>query len=334
VTATAPSLAVPGATLAVGLALVLDALFAEPPERVHPVALLGRLVGPLDREWRRPGLFGAAIAVGVPVLAAGVAWAAVAGAGRLAPLAAAVLAGLVLFSTTSLRMLLSTASDVIELTGSAPASAREAVRALVGRDAAELSPAQLRSAAVESAAENLADGLVAPLLAFALGVQLSVAAGAAAAAWVKAVNTLDSMLGYPDKPHGRASARLDDAVMWLPARASALLLAAAAADPGALGRARRWARTPPSPNSGWPMATLAAVLGARLAKPGAYDLNPEGPLPDVRVARRGVRAVGLAGALAFLLAGLAGLGPLLTGFGPGAGTVALVPAAVGVVAAC
>jgi adenosylcobinamide-phosphate synthase len=322
---TATALSLPGATLAVGLALVLDALFAEPPGRIHPVALLGRLIAPLDREWRRPGPVGVLAALAVPALAAGVAWAAVTGAGRLATPAAALVAGLVLFSTTSLRMLLSTASDVVELTGSAPGEAREAVRALVGRDATALSPAQLRSAAVESAAENLADGLVAPLAAFALGAQLSVAAGAAAAAWVKAVNTLDSMLGYPDKPHGRASARLDDAVMWLPARASALLLAVAAADPGALGRARRWAGAPPSPNSGWPMATLAAVLGARLAKPGAYDLNPEGPLPDVRVARRGVRAVGLAGALAFLLAGLAGLGPLLAVAGPGA---------VGVVAAC
>ncbi len=300
------------ALLAVALALVLDALLAEPPGRIHPVALLGRVVGLLDREWDRPALAGAVVALAVPLFAAGAAWGAVAGATTVAPLAGAVVAGLVLFSTTSLRMLLSTASDVVGLAGSAPEEAREAVRALVGRDAAALSPAQLRSAAVESAAENLADGLVAPLLAFALGAQLSVAAGAALAAWVKGVNTLDSMLGYPDKPHGRASARLDDVVMWLPARASALLLAATAGDPGALGRARRWARAPPSPNSGWPMATLAATLDARLAKPGTYDLNPEDPLPDGAVARRGVRTVGLAGALAFLLAGLLVLGPAAT----------------------
>ena len=300
------SLAAPAA---VALALVLDVLFAEPPGRVHPVALLGRLVAPLDREWKRPALAGALVAISVPLLAAGVAWGAVTAAGMVGPLAGAAVAGLVLFSTTSLRMLLSTASDVVELTGSDPATARDAVRALVGRDATSLSPAELRSAAVESAAENLADGLVAPLLAFAVGAQLSVAAGAALAAWVKGVNTLDSMLGYPEKPHGRASARLDDAVMWLPARASALLLAATAGDPAAVGRARRWARAPPSPNSGWPMATLATALGARLAKPGAYDLNPGDPLPDGAVARRGVRTVGLAGALAFLLAGLLALGP-------------------------
>ena len=315
----------PWAPAAVALALVLDALFAEPPGRVHPVALLGRLVAPLDREWDRPAVTGALVALGVPLLAAGVAWGAVAGAAAATPAAGAVVAGLALFSTTSLRMLLSTAREVVDLTGSAPDEAREAVRALVGRDASSLSPAELRSAAVESAAENLADGLVAPLLAFALGAQLSLAAGAALAAWVKGVNTVDSMLGYPDKPHGRAGARLDDAVMWLPARASALLLAVTAGDPAAVGRARRWARTPPSPNSGWPMATLATALGARLAKPGAYDLNPTAPLPDGPVARRGVRAVGLAGVLAFLLAGLLVLGPAATG---------VVPVAAVVVAPC
>jgi adenosylcobinamide-phosphate synthase len=145
------------------------------------------------------------------------------------------------------------------------ARAREAAPALVGRDLGALSPGELRSAAVESAAENLADGLVAPLLAFVLGAQFSLAAGAAAATCVKAVNTLDSMLGYRSKPVGRTSARLDDAVMWLPARASAVLLAVAGRDPGALVRARTWRRAPASPNSGWPMATRPPCTRAPIA---------------------------------------------------------------------
>ena len=154
----------------------------------------------------------------------------------------------------------------------------------------------LRSAAVESAAENLADGLVAPLLAFALGAQLSLAFGVAAATWVKGVNTLDSMLGYRSKPVGWASARLDDAVMWLPARVSAALVALARPAPGALVRARRWARAPPSPNSGWPMATLAAAVDVELTKPGEYTLNPDADLPTAERAHLGHLLRDIAGA--------------------------------------
>ncbi len=121
---------------------------------------------------------------------------------------------------------------------------------------------------------------------------------------MKGVNTLDSMLGYPGKPHGTASARLDDAVMWLPARVSAVALAVAGRSPAALATARRWARLPSSPNSGWPMATTAAVVGSRLAKRGHYDLNPDAPLPSVERARAGVRTVAVAGWLSFCCAGV------------------------------
>ena len=129
------------------------------------------------------------------------------------------------------------------------------------------------------------------------------AAGAAAAAWVKAVNTLDSTLGYPAKPHGTAAARLDDAVMYVPARAAAVLLAVAAGRPRSLASARPSSRATASPNSGWPMSTLAAALDVRLEKPGQYALE-FGPLPDADDARRGVVVVRRAGALSYLLAGV------------------------------
>jgi adenosylcobinamide-phosphate synthase len=206
----------------------------------------------------------------------------------------------VLFTTTSLRMLLAEAQGVVAASETDVAAARERLLALAGRDSSALSAGQLRSAAVESAAENLSDGLVAPLLAFVALAPLSLPLAAGGAAWVKAVNTLDSMLGYPEKPHGTASARLDDLVMWIPARASAVLLALAARDPDALQQARRWARVPPSPNAGWPMATVAAALHVRLEKPGVYTLNEVGGLPTVADAERGVRLTRLAGLLAVL----------------------------------
>ncbi|QSG06817.1 adenosylcobinamide-phosphate synthase CbiB [Halapricum desulfuricans] len=300
------------AVLAIALASMLDALVGEPPNRFHPVAYLGRLVTPIDRAWSRPRLVGALAAAVIPVLAGSLAWLVVAGALRAGWLAGALAAGLVLFSTTSLRALVEAAREVVEIADADPDRARERIPALVGRDTETLSPGELRSGAVESAAENLADGLVAPLLAFVVGTRFATAFGAtpalalgvAAAAWVKGVNTLDSMLGYRSKPVGWASARLDDLVMAVPARVAAVAIAIAARRPGAVPDARSWAREPPSPNSGWPMATLAVALGVRLTKPSVYDLNPGAPVPDRETGARGVRIVAGAGVLSMLAGGV------------------------------
>jgi adenosylcobinamide-phosphate synthase len=238
--------------------------------------------------------------VGTAALAGGVTALSV----RYHPLLGTVVAALALFTTTSLRMLLSVATEVIGRTESDPERACESVRALVGRDTKTLSPGELRSAAIESVAENLADGLVAPLLAFTLGARLSLPLAVAAAVWVKAVNTLDSMLGYRSKPVGWASARLDDVVMWIPSRLGAMLIALAGRSPAALPRARSWRDDPPSPNSGWPMAALAAVIGVELRKPGVYVLNPNAELPTVPKARQGIRVIAIAGLVSFFLAGV------------------------------
>ncbi|WP_254273499.1 adenosylcobinamide-phosphate synthase CbiB [Haloarcula marina] len=299
-------------TGAVVVAAALEAAVGEPPTRFHPVAWFGSLVAPLDREWARPLAVGAVGAATLPVLAAGVVAAFVAAAASVSTLLGVLAAGVALFLTTSLRRLLEAAQSVVADSESDAAAARDGLLALAGRDASALSPGLLRSAAVESAAENLADGLVASLGAFALGAvfaplvglpALPVAAGAAA--WVKAVNTMDSMLGYRTKRVGTPAARLDDAVMWIPARVSAALLAVALAAPGSLTEARRWLVAVPSPNSGWPMGVAAAALGVRLEKPSVYVLNPDASLPDVETAQRGVRGVGVAGLLAYALAGVA-----------------------------
>ncbi|MFT4923566.1 MAG: adenosylcobinamide-phosphate synthase [Haloarculaceae archaeon] len=300
--------------VALAVALGLDGLVGEPPERVHPVAWFGRAVAPVDAEWRRPRLVGSTVAVALPGLAALAIGTLVFVVGGDRPLAAAGLAGFGLFVSTSLRRLLERTGEVVTLSKRDPAAARERLRALAGRDASDLTPGQVRSAAVESLAENLADGLVAPLVAYTAvfvattlagaGPVVALAAGAGGAAWVKAVNTLDSMLGYRDTPVGWAPARLDDAVMWLPARLSALVLAVVARSPGALVAAARWTDAVPSPNSGWPMGTLAAALAVRLEKPGVYVLNPDRSLPDAGTARVAVRQVAVAGLLAYVLAGV------------------------------
>ncbi|MFP9192446.1 adenosylcobinamide-phosphate synthase CbiB [Natronosalvus vescus] len=294
--------------LVIGLALGLDLVVGEPRTAFHPVAWFGRVVALVDREWTlEPGTerwLGVGVALALPLLPAAVAGGFVLLATAFHPFAGILAATVVLALTTSVRMLLDLTQEVIEATAADLETARERVRGLVGRDATTLTDEDVRSAAIESAAENLADGFASTLLPFALLAPISLPTAAAVAAWVKGVNTLDSMLGYPEKPIGTASARLDDAMMYLPARATALCLALASRRPRALAQARRWARVPASPNSGWPMATLACGLDVRLEKPDAYVLCPDASPPTLADGRRAVSVVGLA---AVCLVGLAAL---------------------------
>ena len=135
---------------ALALAVGLELAVGEPPRRAHPVAWFGRLVEGADREWSRPGAAGLAVALSLPLLAAGTVAGLVALAGRLDPFVGIVAAGFALFVSTSLRMLLEVARDVIAESERDLAGAREAVPALAGRDPHELSAGELRSAAVES----------------------------------------------------------------------------------------------------------------------------------------------------------------------------------------
>ena len=150
-------------------------------------------------------------------------------------------------------------------------SARRAVSRIVGRDTAALDRAGVARAAVETVAENFSDGVVAPLLYMLIG-------GAPLSLCYKAVNTMDSMIGYKNERYlyfGRAAARLDDAANLVPARLSALLLIAAAALCGADARGafriwRRDRRCHASPNSAQGESAMAGALGLRLAGPASY----------------------------------------------------------------
>lgn len=296
-----------GVTVAVLLAAGLDWTLREPPAEYHPVTLFGRLVDSVDREYHRPKFAGLAVATVLPLAAAAAVYAALwLTTPPLPGIVTAVLAGLVLWSTSSLRLLVDAAEQAIEESETDPEATREALLALVGRDTADLSPELLRSAAVESAAENFSDGFLAPILAFALLALVSLPAAAAAATYVKCVNTLDSMLGYPGA-FGWASARLDDFVMFVPARLSAVVLGLAAGDPDAPGRARRYASVPESPNAGWPMGSVAAAHNLRLEKPGTYVLNEVADFPTVAEGHDAIRTVTRAGIAIYVVVALFGV---------------------------
>ena len=266
--------AVAAASLAV--ATLIDIIFGEPPRRVHPVALLGRWIALVDQQYQHPKLMGMLILTTGTTIFAG-AYAIIGHlALRLPPLGSALIIGIALSTLLSIRMLTRVATAVNEAVDVDIARARVQIRALVGRDTSDASADTLRSAVLESLAENLSDGFVATILAFTIGASISPTAGLFGAALIKAVNTYDSMIGYVDRPLGTPAARVDDLLQIVPSRVTALLLVATSGRLHVLFTRRLWshAKRPASPNSGWPMATYAAVSGVTLQKEGAYRLDP------------------------------------------------------------
>ncbi len=142
---------------------------------------------------------------------------------------------------------------------------RRQVGRIVGRDTASLSAQEIRTAALETLAENLSDGVIAPLFWYMiLGVPGMLA--------YKMVNTLDSMTGYRNerfRDFGRWAARIDDFANYLPARITAFLMVVASGRLSLLAFVRRYGRCHVSPNSGYPEAALAGILGCRFG--GAHD---------------------------------------------------------------
>ena len=258
----------------------MDLILGDPHGFPHPVAAIGKLISGLEKRLRR--LFPATVRG--ENIAGGVLWVLVAGLSTVVP--AFVLWGCRLVSpwlrlvvesamcwqilaTKSLREESMKVYTALE-TGDLQAS-RYAVSMIVGRDVSRLDEAGVARAAVETVAENTSDGVVAPLVFLALG-------GAPLGFFYKAVNTMDSMLGYVEPPYkniGLVPARLDDVMNFLPARLSALLMLAAGALLGMDAKQgwkifRRDRFNHASPNSAQTESVCAGLLGLRLAGDAWY----------------------------------------------------------------
>lgn len=168
-----------------------------------------------------------------------------------------------------------------ELTKPDLPAARIAVSRIVGRDTEALTAEGVTKAAVETVAENASDGVIAPLFYMLLG-------GAPLALTYKAINTMDSMVGYKNTQYlyfGRAAAKLDDVANYLPSRIAALLWVAAAALTGNDARSawriwRRDRRNHASPNSAQTESACAGALNVQLAGP-AYYFGEYYPKPTI-----------------------------------------------------
>jgi adenosylcobinamide-phosphate synthase len=266
------------AALALLLAVALDRAFGEPPNAIHPVAWMGSAIA-WGRNWAlRPSrmaqfLRGAVVALALPIVCAAFGYVAARVVGRWTLLAVPATALLLkpLFAIRALR-------DAAFLVRDALAAgdvdlARTRLSSLCSRNPSQLEPAALIAATVESIAENASDSIVAPFFYFAL-------AGLPGAAFYRASNTLDAMIGYRGRYEwlGKTAARMDDLLNLLPARLTSLLFLLVAPlfggnlRQGALMLWRDGGRTE-SPNAGRPMAAKAGLLGIRLEKVGHYALG-------------------------------------------------------------
>ena len=274
---------------------LLDALFGAPAWLPHPVVLMGRCISALEKQLRtalpktpRGELAGgAAVAAVLPLGTLAVTGLACWAAARLHPALGLALQMLWCGQALAAKGLAQESRNVYKelAKGDLPA-ARRAVARIVGRDTQNLTAAGVTRAAVETVAENTSDGVIAPLLYMLLG-------GAPLALTYKAINTMDSMLGYKNEKYlyfGRAAAKLDDLANYIPSRIAALLWVAAAAFTGndAKGAWRIWRRdrrNHASPNSAQTESACAGALGVQLAGP-AYYFGEYYPKPTIGDALR------------------------------------------------
>ncbi len=266
--------------IALVLGFCIDLLLGDPHSSLHPVVLIGKLISATEKAVRKLfpktprgenaagavlWLFVAAVSTAVP---AGILWLAY----RVNRFLGIGLESLMCWQILATKSLRDESMKVYRaLLEGDPAKYRYAVSMIVGRDTAQLSDRAVARAAVETVAENTSDGIIAPMLFLAIG-------GAPLGFFYKAVNTMDSMLGYVEMPYkniGLVPAKLDDVFNYIPARLSALLMLAAGALEGLDVRNgyriwRRDRRNHASPNSAQTESVCAGLLGLQLAGDASY----------------------------------------------------------------
>ena len=265
---------------AVVAGFLLDALLGDPRRIPHPIVAMGNAIAWLEPRLRAalPDTPSGARRAGVVLIAVlcagsfGATWCLIAVAGLVHPLLGfAVETWLCYQALAACELRRQSMRVVRELTREGLPAARRAVGMIVGRDTEALDERGVLKAAVETVAENTADGVVGPLVYLIVG-------GAPLGMLYKAVNTMDSMVGYKNERYldfGRAAARVDDVLGFIPARLAALCMIAAAPAAGlsAKGAWRIWRRdrfNHASPNSAQTESAMAGALGVELAGSAVY----------------------------------------------------------------
>lgn len=256
----------------------MDRALGEPPDAVHPLVAMGhglsRLEAAIYQDSRRNGVLHTSIAVGATTIA-GQILRTVAGPFAATAVAVAISSSSKMLGTTAIGV-----ADALEIDGIEVG--RHQLRSLVGRDPSRLDEQQISRAVVESVAENTVDGVTATLCWAVVG-------GPSAVLAHRVVNTLDAMVGHRNERYrnfGWASARLDDAMNWVPARltAAAIAVSAPRTTSEVCAIVARDGAKHPSPNGGRVEAATAGALGITLGGVNDYGghIETRGPLGDGR----------------------------------------------------
>lgn len=254
-----------------------DKLFGDPISIPHPIVWIGKAIAILEQRLNRGNsrfLKGAISSI----LIVSSCWLAVWSLLKItdlfiqdqliATIIKIILTSVVVFYCLAAKTLVSEVRGVFAKSEESLEEGRKALSRIVGRDTSQLTKNQIRSAALETLSENLSDGVIAPLFWFAIG-------GAPAMLAYKAVNTLDSMIGYKSEryfKYGKFAARLDDFANYIPARISALLIISTSPSTfiDRLKFVLKYGRAHSSPNSGYPESAMAALLNCRFGGPSIY----------------------------------------------------------------
>lgn len=277
-----PTLWCNGPVFVVLLAALLDRLIGDPWGWIHPVQVMGWGIQGYTR-WALKGLTtprgqrlaGIILGLGFPLLCAALCWLWVEWLWRRSPSLGVLTAVILMASCWAGRSLRMAAEDVLAPLQQADLPiARERLSLYVGRDTHNLSKAEILRAVLETVSENATDGALGPLFYGLVGSAIAPAGGVALAVGYKALSTLDSMVGYREKPYtylGWGSAILEDAATWLPCRLTVLTIAALSGHPRrVIQLCRRDAPADPSPNAGWSECAYAAALGVQLGGVNHY----------------------------------------------------------------
>ena len=261
-------------------AFLIDALIGDPRSKFHPVVLMGNLISFLEKILRRDNdgyakkiFMGGLLVTIVLVVSYGIGVIILLALNLIGSYTLKVFVeALVLSFMISPRSLAEAGREIyFLLTAENLAEARRKVGSIVGRDTDYLNEAEVVRATVETVSENTVDGIISPLFYFAIG-------GLPLAIAYRAVNTMDSMLGYKNEKYlyfGRVAARLDDVANFIPARITALLFLASAFIlnldyKNAFAMMKRDATKHPSPNGGYAEATVAGALRIQLGGINSY----------------------------------------------------------------
>ena len=257
-------------------AFILDLIFGDPESMPHPVRWMGRSISVLEPRFRKFNVrlktSGAILSIFLILMTWCLTLILVLSAQIIHPVLRTCIEILIIYYCISVRSLEKSAMEVYRLLNHGElGTAKKKLAFIVGRDVKKLSEQGVAMAAVETVAENLVDGVISPLFFAAIG-------GAPLAMAYKMVNTLDSMIGYKNEKYrdfGKAAAKIDDAVNFIPARLSIPVISLAVQilsgrGRGAFKTAIKEGSKHTSPNAGYPEAAFAGGLGIKIGGPNYY----------------------------------------------------------------